>query len=115
MPGIAPGHAPWHGAIRLLNHNREIERAGSIAAPAHAISIKNKHLLVIYSIPARGFKAALSVFMGTPPAKPLKCKSVSNHRGALFSDLRADPTGEEYFILGAIFSFVLQDIIETSF
>ena len=22
LPGIAPGHAPWHGAILLLNHNR---------------------------------------------------------------------------------------------
>ena len=33
LPGIAPGHAPWQGAILLLNHNREIERAGSIRAP----------------------------------------------------------------------------------
>ena len=22
LPGIAPGHAPWRGAILLLNHNR---------------------------------------------------------------------------------------------
>ena len=43
---------------------------------------KNKHLLVIYSIPARGFTAAVSVFGGTPPPKPLKCKSVSNRLGA---------------------------------
>ena len=72
----------------------ESKRAGSvIALPAHAISTKNKHLLAIYSIPARGFTAAVSVFMGTPPPKPLKCKSVSNHRGALLSDLWADPTG----------------------
>ena len=33
LPGIAPGHAPWRGAILLLNHNREIERTGSIPAP----------------------------------------------------------------------------------
>jgi hypothetical protein len=51
LPGVAPGHARWQGAI-LLNHNREIERAGlrqPIAVrkdPAHAISIKNKHLLL---------------------------------------------------------------------
>ena len=83
--------------------------------PAHAISIKNKHLLVVYSTPTRGFTAAVSVFMGTPPAKPLICKSVSNHLGALISDLWADPTGEEFCILCAIFSFVLPDIIETSF
>ena len=94
LPGIAPGHAPWQGAILLLNHNREIKRAGSvITPPARAISIKNKHLLVVYSTPTRGFTAAVSVFMGTPPAKPLICKSVSNHLGALISDLWADPTG----------------------
>jgi hypothetical protein len=45
--------------------------------PARAISIKNKHLLVIYSIPTRGFTAAVSVFGGTPPAKPLNVKFVS--------------------------------------
>ena len=22
LPGITPGHAPWRGAILLLNHNR---------------------------------------------------------------------------------------------
>ena len=42
--------------------------------PAHAISTKNKHLLMIYSIPTRGFTAAVSVFRGTPPPKPLNCK-----------------------------------------
>ena len=116
LPGIAPGRAPWQGAILLLNHNREIKRAGSvIAPPARAISIKNKHLLVVYSTPTRGFTAAVSVFMGTPPAKPLICKSVSNHLGALISDLWADPTGEEFCILCDILSFVLPDIIETSF
>jgi hypothetical protein len=31
--------------------------------------------LAIYSIPTRGFTAAVSVFGGTPPAKPLTCKS----------------------------------------
>jgi len=141
----APGHPPWRGDILLLNHNRfEVtwqvvggersrnrapllvtchptlvtgkKRAGSVfALPAHAISIKNKHLLAIYSIPARGFTAAVSVFMGTPPPKPLNCKSVSNHRGALMSDRRADPIGEEPWFLGAIFSFARRDIIETSF
>jgi hypothetical protein len=86
-----------------------------LVLPARAISIKNKHLLVVYSTPTRGFTAAVSVFMGTPPAKPLICKSVSNHLGALIGDLWADPTGEEFCILCAILSFVLPDIIETSF
>jgi hypothetical protein len=83
--------------------------------PARAVSIKNKHLLVIYAIPTRGFTAAVSVFRGTPPPKPLNCKFKPNHFGALINDLRADPTGEKFCILGAIFSFVRSDIIETSF
>jgi hypothetical protein len=80
----------------LLNHNRESKRAGSFVLPAHAISIKNKHPLVIYAIPTRGFTAVVSVFMGTPPAKPLICKLVLNHLGALISDPWADPIGEKF-------------------
>jgi hypothetical protein len=71
--------------------------------------------LVVYSTPTRGFTAAVSVFMGTPPAKPLICKSVSNPLGALVSDLWVDPTSEEFCILCAIFNLLLSDIIETSF
>ena len=90
LAGIAPAHAPWRGAILLLDHNRESERAGSvIALPAHAISTKNKHLLAIYSIPTRGFTAAVSVFRGTPPPKPLECKFWLNTNGALLCDLWA--------------------------
>ena len=70
----------------LLNHSREIKRAGSFTLPAHAISTKNKHLLVIYSIPTRGFTAAVSVFRGTPPPKPLECKFWLNTIGALLCD-----------------------------
>jgi hypothetical protein len=32
-PGVAPGQAPWRGAILLLNHNREIKRAGTCFSP----------------------------------------------------------------------------------
>ena len=99
LPGIAPGRPPWQGDILLLNHNREIKRAGSvIAPPAHAISTKNKHFLVIYAIPTRSFMAVVSVFMGTPPAKPLICKSVSNCFGALWSDRWADPNGGKFLL-----------------
>jgi hypothetical protein len=38
---------------------------------------------MIYSIPTRGFTAAVSVFRGTPPPKPLNCKI----RFALSGDL----------------------------
>ena len=83
------GHAAWQEVIVLLNRSREIERAGSFTLPAHAISTKNKHLLVIYSIPTRGFTAAVSVFGGTPPPKPLECKFWLNTTGALRCDCRA--------------------------
>jgi hypothetical protein len=51
---------------------RENQRAGSVLAlPARAISTKNKHLLVIYSIPTRGFTAAVSVFRAHLLQSPL--------------------------------------------
>ncbi len=61
--------------------------------PARAISTKNKHLLVIYSIPTRGFTAVVSVFRGTPPPKPLDCKVWSDRSGARFGDQWAHPIG----------------------
>ena len=84
LPGIAPGLPAWRADILLLNHNREIKRAGSFVLPAHAISLKNKPLLVIYSIPTRGFTAVVSVFRGTPPTKPLIAKNRVLHPGAAF-------------------------------
>jgi hypothetical protein len=71
--------------------------------------------LVIYSIPTRGFTAAVSVFRGTPPPKPLNCKSWSNRSGALIGHLWAEPIGEKHSFLCAKFGFVLSDIIKTSF
>ena len=71
----------------------KLKGPGAFVLSARAISIKNKHLLVIYSIPARGFTAAVSVFGGTPPTKPLKCKSVSNHLGARLRSRWVDPSG----------------------
>ena len=74
----------------------EIERAGSVRTlPARAISTKNKHLLVIYSIPTRGFTAVVSVFRGTPPPKPFRCKSRPDTSGVLCGDRGADPVGGE--------------------
>ena len=45
------------------------------------------------AIPTHGFTVALSVFWGTPPAKPLNCKSVSNRLGARLRSGWAYPTG----------------------
>ena len=115
LPGIAPGPSTWQEDILLLNHSREIKRAGSdLALPAHAISTKNKHLLVIYSIPTRGFTAAVSVFRGTPPPKPLDCKIRLNTSGACFCDRWTESTGGEPRLSHAIFDFVSIDIIKMS-
>lgn len=122
LPGIAPGHAPWQRAILPLNHNREIKRAESCVSlvavrkdlPAHAISIKNKHLLVIYSIPARGFTAAVSVYWGTPPPKPLICKFVSNRLGARNRSAWARHIGETPSRSCTSIRLALSDIIKTS-
>ena len=115
LPGIAPGHPPWRGGILAVKSQpRKLKGPGLVSVPAQAISTKNKHLLATYSVPARGFTAAVSVFRGTPPPKPLKCKSVSNHLGARLRWRWAEPTGEESVLLCALFSFATTDIIETS-
>jgi hypothetical protein len=115
LPGITPGPSTWQEDILLLNHSREIKGAGSVLTlPAHAISTKNKHLLVIYAIPTRGFTAAVSVFKGTPPTKPKECKFWLNTLGAHFSERWAQPTGREPRLSCANFSFVSDDIIEMS-
>jgi hypothetical protein len=82
--GIAPGMRPSGktsvaGRHSAVNHSRrklkgrELRRFLAVRKdlPAHAISTKNKHLLVIYSIPTRGFTAALSVFWGHTSSEAL--------------------------------------------
>jgi hypothetical protein len=72
--------------------------------------------LAIYSIPTRGFTAAVSVFRGTPPAKPLICKF--KIRLARLCDINfrswADPTGEASLLVLAKFSLSPEDITRMS-
>ncbi len=99
LPGIAPGGWPCastsvagrHSALK--SQPRKLKGPGVFMLPARAISTKNKHLLAIYSIPARGFTAAVSVFRGTPPPKPFNCKIWSKRPGACFGDQWAHPIG----------------------
>ena len=113
LPGIAPGLPPWQGGILLFRSQpRKLKGPGALTLPAHAISTKNKHLLVIYSIPTRGFTAAVSVFRGTPPAKPLICKSkirLVRLRDTVFRSW-ADPTGEAFLLVLANFNLSPEDI-----
>ena len=53
---------------------RKLRTGSVLTLPAQASLIKNTHLLAIKAIPARGFTAAVSVFGGTPPPKPLNCR-----------------------------------------
>jgi len=64
----------------------------------------------IYSIPTRGFTAAVSVFRGTPPIKPLICKSKIRPSSASFWSW-ADPTGEDSLLVLAKFNLSPEDII----
>jgi len=67
------------------------------------------------AIPTHGFTVVLSVFRGTPPAKPLKCKSVSNRLGARFRQRWTKSTGGKPRLSCASIRLVLSDIIKTSF
>jgi hypothetical protein len=52
----------------------------------------------LIEIPTHGFTVVLSVFRGTPPAKPLNCKSVSNRLGARIRSAWAYHTGGTQFV-----------------
>ena len=106
-------------ALRLPTFHRllptKLTGPGAIAPPAHAISTKNKYLLMIYSIPARGFTAALSVFGGTPPTKPLICKlSFARSCAVRFGRTWAHHVGCGFGPACAGFTLASGDIIEMS-
>ena len=67
------------------------------------------------AIPTHGFTVVLSVFWGTPPAKPLNCKSVSNRLGARIRSGWAHHTGGTPRHSCDRFRLALSDIIKTSF
>jgi hypothetical protein len=66
------------------------------------------------AIPTHGFTVVLSVFGGTPPAKPLNCKSVSNRLGARLRSRWAEPIGGKPRLSCAQIRLALSDIIKTS-
>ena len=67
------------------------------------------------AIPTHGFTVVLSVFWGTPPAKPLNCKSVSNRLGTRFRSVWTHHTGGTPRHSCDRFRLALSDIIKTSF
>ena len=116
LPGIAPGHSPWRGDILLLNYSRkESKRARSVLRSSPAPFQQRTNTSCYLAIPTHGFTVVLSVFGGTPPAKPLKCKSLSNRPGARNRSVRTHHTGGTPRHSCDRFRLALSDIIKTSF
>ena len=72
-----------HSAVK--SQPQESKRAGSVLChtPGPRHFNKEQTPLAIWSqIPTHGFTVVLSVFRGTPPAKPLDCKIRLNSSGA---------------------------------
>src|SRR2546429_3986155 len=94
LPGVAPGHPPWRGDILLLNHSRRKVKGPEASLRLRPMPFQQRTNTSCYlAIPTHGFTVVLSVFRGTPPAKPLNCKSVSNRLGARFRQRRTESTG----------------------
>ena len=115
LPGVAPGHPPWRGDILAVKSQpQESKRARSVVRPSPMPFQQRTNTSCYLAIPTHGFTVVLSVFRGTPPAKPLDCKIRPNSSGALSCDLWADPTGGEPRLSRAFLCFVPGDIIKTS-
>jgi len=115
LPGIAPGRAPWRGAILLLNHSRGKVKGREQSCPRPVPFQQRTNTSCYLAIPTHGFTVVLSVFRGTPPPKPLDCKIRLDSTGALFGDRRADPSGGEPRLSRAFLISRSADIIKTSF
>ena len=118
LPGIAPGHAPWRGAILAVKSQpRKIKGPGVSyrRPPGLPFQQRTNTSCYLIEIPTHGFTVVLSVFRGTPPTKPLNCKSVSNRLGARFRQRWTESTGGKPRLSCASIRLVLSDIIKTSF
>ena len=94
LPGIAPGHAPWRGAILAVKlQPRKLKGPRTSSHPRPMPFQQRTNTSCYLAIPTHGFTVVLLVFWGTPPAKPLNCKSVSNRLGAHFCRRWAEPIG----------------------
>ena len=96
LPRIALGLPPWRGGILLLNHNRGNEGPGvSLHSRPAPFQQRTNTSCYLGEIPTHGFTVVLSVFGGTPPAKPLKCKICFALSGAALDRSRAHPAGDQ--------------------
>jgi hypothetical protein len=105
--------AQRHSALK--SQPRKLEAPERRCAPGLCHFNKEQTPLAIwFQIPTHGFTVVLSVFGGTPPAKPLNCKSLSSRLGAPFRSRWADPTGGKPRLSGLRIRLALADITWTS-
>ena len=115
LPGIAPGHPPWRGGILAVKSQPRKWQSPGASLRSGALPFQKRTNTSCYlAIPTHGFTVVLSVFMGTPPAKPLNCKSVSNRLGARIRSAWAHHTGGTPWHSCDRFRLALSDIIKTS-
>ncbi len=90
LPGVAPGHAPWLGAILAVKSQPRKSKGPGVASAwwpsartSRPMPFQQRTNTSCYlAIPTHGFTVVLSVFRGTPPAKPLDCKIRLKSSGA---------------------------------
>ena len=99
LPGIAPGWrsdtsvAGSHSAVK--SQPRKLKGPGAfVHAPGPCHFNKEQTPLGDLAIPTRGFTAVVSVFRGTPPAKPFDCKSGLTHPACLVATGGQTPPAE---------------------
>jgi hypothetical protein len=96
LPGVAPGHAPWHGAILAVKSQPRKLKGPEASLHFRPMPFQQRTNTSCYlAIPTHGFTVVLSVFRGTPPPKPLDCKIRPDSFGALVRDRLAEPSGGE--------------------
>ena len=120
LPGVAPGGWPSARTALARRHSpfksqpRKLE--GRELFHSRPMPFQQRTNTSCYlAIPTHGFTVVLSVFWGTPPAKPLKCKSVSNRLGARIRSVWTHHTGGTPRHSCASIRLALSDIIKMSF
>ena len=112
LPGVAPGHSPWLGDILLLNHSRGKLRGPGASLRSGALPFQQRTNTSCYlAIPTHGFTVVLSVFLGTPPPKPLDCKIRPKSSGAHWQRPALIRAGGEPRLSSAGLCFVPGDIV----
>jgi hypothetical protein len=72
---------------QLTRHAKTVRRRlNSALCILHSSFEERTNTSCYLAIPTRGFTAAVSVFRGTPPPKPLECKFWLNTSGALLCE-----------------------------